>query len=105
MSRKAPFAVVGISALAIIAAITTAAAGDKGKKSVTILPRADAPAERLQAHPRVPVEVAPLSGTMPSPGSVADSSPEHASSLDARACAGSKVSRAECAQLAARIDR
>jgi hypothetical protein len=105
MSRKAPFGVVGISALAIFAVVTTAAAGDKAKKRQVILPPADAPAERLQAHPRVPVEVAPLSGTMPSSGTVADSSPEHVGPLSARACAGSKVPRAECAQWAARIDR
>jgi hypothetical protein len=104
MSRKAPFGVVGISALAIFAVVATAAAGDKGKKRPVILPPADA-AERLQAHPRVPVEVAPLSGTMPSSGTVADSSPEHVGLLSAGACAGSKVSRAECAQWAARIDR
>ncbi|HEV2546937.1 MAG TPA: hypothetical protein VGU20_06345 [Stellaceae bacterium] len=105
MSRKAPFRIVGISALAIIAAVTTAAAGDKAKKRQMILPPADATAERLQAHPRVPVEAAPLSGTIPSLGAVADSAPQHADPTSARACASSKMSRAECAQLAARIDR
>jgi hypothetical protein len=100
MSRKAPFAVVGISALAIIAVVTTATAGDKDKKRLVILPPADAPAERLQAHPRVPVEVAPLSGTMALPRTA---SPR--ADPSAHACAGSKVPRAECAQLAARIDR
>ena len=105
MNGKAPFAVVGMSALAIIAVVTTAAASDKGKKPLTILPPADAPAERLQAHPRVPVEVAPLSGTMPASGTMADSSADHAGPLSARACDGSKMPRSECAQLAARIDR
>jgi hypothetical protein len=101
MSRSAPFGIIaGLAAVAIIAVVTTAAAGDKGKKRLVILPPADAPAERLEAHPRVPVEVAPLSGTMAAPRTA----PQHADP-SAHACAGSKVSRAECAQLAARIDQ
>jgi hypothetical protein len=104
MSRKAPFGiVVGLTTLAIVAAVPTAAAGDKGKKHLTILPPAEAPAERLPAHPRVTVEVAPLSGTVPSASTATDPAPPHADPISAHACAGSKVPRAECAQLAARI--
>src|SRR5690349_21244519 len=106
MSRKAPFGiVVGLAVLIIIAGVTTAIAADKGKKHLTILPPADAPAERLAAHPRVPVEVAPLSGRMPSPTALSQTSAQPADPISAHACAGSKVSRAECAQVAARIDQ
>ena len=104
MNRKAPFGIiVGLTTFAIIAAVSNAAAADKGKKHLTILPPADAPAERLPAHPRVPVEVAPLSSTLPSASTATDTAPQHADPISAQACAGSKVPRAECAQLAARI--
>jgi hypothetical protein len=106
MSGKAPFAVVvGLSAFALVVAVTSAAAAsEKSQKRVVILLPAGGPAERLQAHPRVPVEVVPLSDSLP-PSAPTNPSPRRGDPVTARACAGSKVSRAECAQLAARIDR
>jgi hypothetical protein len=104
MSGKAPFGVaVGLCALAIAAVATSAVAIEKSQKHVVILPRAGGPAERLQPHPRVPVEVVPLSGSVP-PSTAADPS-SHRGAVTARACAGSKVTRAECAEMAMRIDR
>lgn len=103
MSGKAPFGVaVGLCALAIAA--TSAVASEKSQKRVVILPAAGGPAERLQPHPRVPVEVVPLSGSVP-PSAPADPSSQRGDPVTARACAGSKVTRAECAEMAMRIDR
>jgi hypothetical protein len=101
VSGKAPFGIVaGLSILALAAAVASAVAGEKIQKRSVILPPADASAERLQAQPRVPVEAVPLSGSV-SPHAATDTVPR----ASPHACAGSKVSLAECAELAARIDR
>lgn len=104
MSGKAPFGIIaGLSALVLAAAVASAVAGEKIQKRVVILPPAEATAERLQAQPRVPVEAVPLSGSV-SPDGATDTVPRADPGI-AHACAGSKVSLAECAELAARINR
>jgi hypothetical protein len=110
MSRKAPFAsVLALTLIPILmASAPPARAGEKTRKAVTILPPADGPAERLEAQPRMPVEVVPLSGSVPAETlsherhHQRDGAPAPAT---AHICAGAKMPPSQCAQLAARINR
>ena len=107
MNRKAPFATV--IALALLPILMAPAQGREKtlKQPVAISLPADGPVERLEAQPRLPIEVVPLSGSVPAPGlsqerhqrdGVADPTTAHA-------CDGTKISPSQCAQLAARIRR
>jgi hypothetical protein len=107
MNREAPFAsVLALTLLPIL--MVPAMAREKTQKSLLILPPGDGPVEHLEAQPRMPVAVVPLSGSAP-PATLSperhhqrDTAPDPATT---KVCVGAKMSPSDCAQLAARINR
>ena len=107
MNREAPFATV--LALTLLPILMAPALGREKttKQPVAILPPADGPVERLEAQPRLPIEVVPLSGSEPAPG-LSQERHQREGAVDpttAHVCGGAKMSPSQCAQLAAHIRR
>jgi hypothetical protein len=106
MNREALFpSAFALTLLTILMA--PAMAREKTQKPMMILPPSDAPVERLEAQPRMPVAVVPLSGSAaPATLSQQRSQPDGAPNPPiTQVCSGEKMSPSACAQWAARIDR
>src|SRR6516162_5119430 len=94
MNREAPFATV--LALTLLPILMAPALGREKttKQPVAILPPADGPVERLEAQPRLPIEVVPLSGSEPAPG-LSQERHQREGAVDpttAHVCGGAKMS-------------